>query len=136
MRIANLTSLSRAPRPGQRLRIDHTALVGLDTGLDAGESLVLRVRGEHVLAAVVRVDLGIDETTYDLHVVHDVAPEDLAALGATEPQHRVWEAEDVMSVLCRLKRTEVGCEETCTHCALNPDTEAGRLLARSIHDLE
>jgi hypothetical protein len=136
MRIANLTTLSRAPWPGQRLRVDHAALVGLDTGLDPGERVVLRVQDEHVLAAVVRVDFGVDETTYDLQVVHEVAREELAALGATEPRHRVWEAEDVMSVLCRLKRTEVGCEETCAHCSLNPDTSQGAELARSVRDLE
>ena len=136
MRTVEITTLPRAPWTGQRLRVDHATLAGLDSGLDPGEEVVLRVRGELRLATVVHVDFGMDETTYDLHVGMPVAVADLEALGAVEPRGRRYEAEDVMAVMCRLKRTEIGCEESCASCALNPDSEQGWILAQTMRDLD
>ena len=135
MRIVNITDLPRVPWQGQRLRVDHAALVGLDSGLDPGEHVVIRVQGEHRLARVVHVDFGLDETTYDLLVEHAVTAAELTALGAVEPAHRAWRTEDVMAAMCRHKRTEIGCEETCSTCVLNPDSTQGWMLQRELHDL-
>lgn len=136
MRILDLTALPRAPWAGQRLRVDHATLIGLDSGLDPGEAVVLRVRGELCLATVVRVDFGMDETTYDLHVGQPVGADELEALGAVEPRGRRYDAEDVLAVMCRFKRTEIGCEESCAHCVLNPDSEQGWILAQTMRDLD
>lgn len=134
MKIIDITNLPRTPRPGQRLRVDHATLLGLDSGLDPGEHVVVRCRGWHHVATVVHVSFGLDDTVYDLQVGAAVEAEDLAALGAVEPRHRRWESEDVMAVLCRLKRTEVGCEETCSTCALNPASAEGWILHQTMHD--
>ena len=135
MRIVNLSRLPRAPWPGQRLRVDHASLLGLDSGLDPGEEVVLRVRGTLHRAVVVHLSFGLDETVYDLQVGAVVEPEGLDGLDAAAEEHRHWEADDVMAVLCRLKRTEIGCEETCSACALNPDSPQGWMLERSVRDL-
>lgn len=135
MRIVHLSRLPRAPRPGQRLRVDHASLLGLDSGLDPGEKVVLRVRGTLHHAVVVDVSFGLDETVYGLQVGEAVEPDALDGLGAQAGEHRHWAAEDVMAVLCRLKRTEIGCEETCSTCALNPDTTQGWALQRAVRDL-
>ncbi len=95
MRILTLTGLPRSPHSGQRLRVDHSRLMGLDSGLDPGEQVVLRVRDRHQLATVVHVDFGLDETTYDLMV-----------------------------------------KETCSSCALNPDSAAGSTLQRHLSALD
>lgn len=136
MRIVNLSRLPQAPWPGRRLRVDHASLLGLDSGLDPGEAVVLRVRGTLHRAVVVRVSFGLDETVYDLQVTDVVAPEELDDLGAEAEEHRHWEADDVMGVLCRFKRTEIGCEETCSTCALNPDSPQGVALERAVRDLD
>ncbi len=136
MRILTLTGLPRPPHSGQRLRVDHSRLMGLDSGLDPGEQVVLRVRDRHQLATVVHVDFGLDETTYDLMVNRTVETDELAALGAHETARRTWEVEDVMATMCRLKRTEIGCEETCSSCALNPDSAAGSTLQRHLSALD
>lgn len=136
MRIVILSRPPRAPWPGQRLRVDHTSLLGLDSGLDPGEEVVLRVRGTLHRAVVVHLSFGLDETVYDLQVGAVVEPEALDGLDAAAEEHRHWEADDVMAVLCRLKRTEIGCEETCSACALNPDSPQGWMLQRSVRDLD
>jgi hypothetical protein len=135
MRIVNLSRLPRAPWPGQRLRVDHASLLGLDSGLDPGELVVLRVRGTLHRAVVLRVSFGLDETVYDLQVGTVVEPDGLDGLDAAAAEHRQWEADDVMAVLCRLKRTGTGCEETCSACALNPDSPQGWMLQRAVRDL-
>lgn len=135
MRIVRLSRLPRAPWPGQRLRVDHASLLGLDSGLDPGEEVVLRVRSTLHHAVVVHVSFGLDETVYDLQVGALVEPDQLDAMGARAEEHRHWEADDVMAVLCRLKRTGIGCEETCSTCALNPDSPQGLALQRTVHDL-
>ena len=135
MRIVELASLPRAPWIGQRLRVDHASLGGLATGLDPSEQVVLRVRGEHVLATVVRVGFLADETTYDLQVTRSLTSADLASLGAVEAPRRVWDAEDVMAALCRIRRTEHGCEDTCAHCSLNPESDQGWVLMQLARDL-
>lgn len=136
MRMLDLINLPRAPLAGQRLRVDHATLMGLDSGLDPGEAVVLRVRGDLCLATVVHVDFGMDETTYDLSVGLPVDPGELADLGAQEPRGRRYDAQDVMAVMCRFKRTEIGCEESCAHCVLNPDSEQGWTLAQTMRDLD
>ena len=135
MRIVNLSRLPRAPWPGRRLRVDHASLLGLDSGLDPGEEVVLRVRGDLHRAVVVHVSFGLDETVYDLQVGERVEADALDGLGAAAEEHRAWESGDVMAVLCRLKRTEIGCEETCSTCALNPDSPQGWMLRRAVRDL-
>ena len=134
MHIVHLSRLPRDPWPGQRLRVDHASLLGLDSGLDPGETVVLRVRGTLHRAVVVHVSFGLDETVYDLQVGSAVAAEALDGLGAAVEEHRHWQADDVLDVLCRLKRTEIGCEETCSTCALNPDSPQGWMLQRALRD--
>lgn len=136
MRILTLTGLPRPPHPGQRLRVEHGTLMGLDSGLDPGEQVVLLVRGRHRLVTVLRVDFGLDETVYDLLVNRVVDEADLSSLGAHEAARRTWEVEDVMATMCRLKRTGVGCEETCSTCALNPDSAAGSTLHQHLSALD
>ena len=41
-----------------------------------------------------------------------------------------------MATMCRLKRTEIGCEETCSSCALNPDSAAGSTLQQHLSALD
>lgn len=136
MRIVHLSRLPRAPWPGQRLRVDHASLLGLDSGLDPGEEVVLRVRGTLHRAVVVHVSFGLDETVYDLQVGTVVEAEELDGIGAEAEEHRLWDPDDVMAVLCRFKRTEIGCEETCSTCALNPDSPQGLTLQRALRDLD
>ena len=100
------------------------------------EQVVLRVRDRHQLATVMHVDFGLDETTYDLMVNRAVGTDDLATLGAHETARRTWEVEDIMATMCRLKRTEIGCEETCSSCALNPDSAAGSTLQQHLSALD
>lgn len=135
MRIVNLSRLPRAPWPGQRLRVDHASLLGLDSGLDPGEEVVLRVRSDLHRAVVLHVSFGLDETVYELQVGEPVEADALDGLGAAAQEHRSWDSGDVMAVLCRLKRTEIGCEETCSTCALNPDSPQGWMLRRAVRDL-
>lgn len=136
MRIVHLSRLPRAPWPGQRLRVDHASLLGLDSGLDPGEEVVLRVRETLHRAVVAHVSFGLDETVYDLQVGSVVTAEALDGLGATAEEHRHWQADDVMDVMCRFKRTEIGCEESCSTCALNPDSAQGRMLQRALRDVD
>ena len=136
MRIVHLSRLPRAPWPGQRLRVDHASLLGLDSGLDPGEEVVLRVRENLHRAVVAHVSFGLDETVYDLQVGSVVTAEALDGLGATAEEHRHWQADDVMDVMCRFKRTEIGCEESCSTCALNPDSAQGRMLQRALRDVD
>lgn len=136
MRIVNLSRPPRVPRPGQRLRVVHASLLGLDSGLDPGEEVVMRVSGTLHRAVVLRVSFGLDETVYELQVGTAVEPDELDGLCAAAEEHRHWEADDVMAVLCRLKRTGIGCEETCSACALNPDSPEGWMLQRAVRDLD
>ena len=136
MRIVHLSRLPRAPWPGQRLRVDHASLLGLDSGLDPGEEVVLRVRETLHRAVVAHVSFGLDETVYDLQVGSVVTAEALDGLGATADEHRHWQADDVLAVMSRFKRTEIGCEESCSTCALNPDSAQGRMLQRALRDVD
>lgn len=134
MRIVNLIHLPWVPSDGRRLVVDHSTLPGLATGLEADETVVLRVRGAHALALVQRVDYRLDDTTYHLVAGRLVDAAELPGLGAVDAPLRAWEAEDVMAAMCRLKRTALGCEEACVHCVLNPDSEQGRALVDAAAD--
>lgn len=46
------------------------------------------------------------------------------------------EPSQVMATMCRLKRTGIGCEETCSSCALNPDSAAGSTLQQHLSALD